>query len=237
MKVIKSLSRKRNRHHNQQFVVEGYKSINELIGAGLELVDAYVDSMHNQLATDRAIMVSSREMDAISQMTSPPGCLAVFKIPVTSDIDINAASIVLDSISDPGNMGTIIRLADWFGISQIVCSKHTVDLYNPKVVQASMGSLARVTVHYTDLDSFLKESPLPIFLADMEGTSIYEAPFATQVNIVMGSESQGLSDRVKKHGSIISIPQYGKTDTTESLNVATATAIILAEWKRVATGT
>jgi TrmH family RNA methyltransferase len=139
----------------------------------------------------------------------------------------------LDAINDPGNLGTIIRLSDWFGVSQIVCSKDTVDCYNSKVVQASMGSLTRVSLSYVDLNVFLKESDLPVIIADMEGENVYQFNLPIEGILVMGNEANGISDSIGALANhVVSIPRFGGVQQTESLNVATATAILLSEFRR-----
>ena len=140
---------------------------------------------------------------------------------------------MLDAVRDPGNLGTIIRLCDWFGITQLVCSRDTADCYNPKVIQATMGSIARVEVTYGDLESYIKNSNLPVYGACMEGVNVYTQTWAANGILVMGNEANGISEGISKllHEKI-TIPQFGKKHETESLNVATATAILLSEFKR-----
>jgi TrmH family RNA methyltransferase len=139
----------------------------------------------------------------------------------------------LDSIRDPGNLGTIIRLCDWFGINQLVCSEDTVDCYNPKVIQATMGSIARVQINYTDLTNFIKESKLPIYGASLSGENIYKHTLPEKVILVMGNEANGISSEINSLlTNRITIPQYGEQQDTESLNVASATAILLSELMR-----
>ena len=141
--------------------------------------------------------------------------------------------VALDAINDPGNLGTIIRLCDWFGIDQLLCSKETVDCYNTKVVQSSMGSLTRVAISYIDLKEYLTSVSIPIFIADMDGDNIYEMKPPTSAVLVMGNEANGISNSIKQIVSTkITIPRYGNSQLTESLNVATATAILLSEFRR-----
>jgi TrmH family RNA methyltransferase len=142
--------------------------------------------------------------------------------------------MVLDDLRDPGNMGTILRLCDWFGIHQVVCSLETVDVYNPKVVQATMGSITRVRVTYTDLEVFLKKSKLPIFGTYMDGANIYKTILPEEGIIVMGNEANGISLEVSRLiKNRLSIPRFGQLQQTESLNVATAASIVLSEFKRM----
>ena len=159
--------------------------------------------------------------------------LGLFKIP-TLNVQSNRGLIVaLDEVNDPGNLGTIIRLCDWFGVSKLVCSQNTVDCFNQKVVQASMGSLSRVSIVYEDLISFLEVSELPSFIADMDGENVYTATLPKEAILIMGNEANGISEEIRKCiDAKIAIPRFGDLQQTESLNVATATAILLSEFKR-----
>ena len=151
----------------------------------------------------------------------------------TQEIPERGLILALDNIQDPGNLGTIVRLADWFNVKHIVCNSNTVDLYNPKCIQATMGSIARVQLHYVELETFLNDTQLPIFVTAMSEQSIYEVNLPTDAMLVMGSESHGVSNEIMQLGTKISIPQYSAEGSrTESLNVATATGIVLAEWRR-----
>jgi TrmH family RNA methyltransferase len=136
-------------------------------------------------------------------------------------------------VSDPGNLGTIIRLADWYGIDQVICSEDCVDLYNSKTVQATMASIARVNVLYTNLMDFLNQNERPVYFADMHGDNIYENPLPAEALLVMGSESHGVSEEIRKFGKVVSIPSFSKHKSTESLNVAVATSILVSEWMRI----
>jgi TrmH family RNA methyltransferase len=141
--------------------------------------------------------------------------------------------VALDDVRDPGNLGTILRLCDWFGIQELICSKETVDVFNPKVVQATMGSIARVHVSYVDLNVFLSTTSLPIFGTFMTGDSIYKANLPQEGIIVMGNEANGISAELEKIiKNRLTIPRFGTLQKTESLNVATATAIVLSEFRR-----
>ena len=159
--------------------------------------------------------------------------MAVFKIPVEQKIDSTGLTVVLDDIKDPGNLGTIIRLCDWFGVSQIVCSLQSVDIYNPKVVQATMGSITRVAVFYTDLEEYLNNSDAKIYGTFMEGENIYKTSLPTNGIVVFGNEANGISKTIEKFiTNKIAIPRFGTLQTTESLNVAAAAAIVISEFKR-----
>jgi TrmH family RNA methyltransferase len=232
IKVIKSLARKKNRFTLNQFVVEGYKSIIELLEAGFYTEEIYVEEERDQLSHINSTIVTSRDMKAMSGLATPPGYLAVFEMKVFEDLPITGSVIALENIQDPGNLGTIIRLADWFGIKHIICSEQTVDVYNSKCIQASMGSIARVSVHYTDLDRYLETSSSTVYPTAMNGKSMYETSFEDNGILLMGSESHGLSESLIKMGTAVSIPHFQNTGTTESLNVAMATALFLGEWKR-----
>ena len=156
-----------------------------------------------------------------------------FRIPEEKPVVESGLILALDDIRDPGNLGTILRLSDWFGISHVVCSNETVDIYNPKVVQATMGSITRVNVIYTDLEAFLDQTELPVFGTFMDGANIYEQKLPENGIIVMGNEANGISASIEKLATErLSIPRFGNLQLTESLNVATATAIILSEFKR-----
>ncbi|WP_438963093.1 TrmH family RNA methyltransferase [Nonlabens sp.] len=232
LKLIKSLSRKKNRNDHQLFLVEGYKSIQELSQTSLKCQQILVAEGHHALDSFSPDIVSKKDMAGISTLKTPPGYLAVFEMPVKKEIKTDGLILALDDVKDPGNLGTIIRLCDWFHISQILCSLETVDVFNPKCVQASMASLGRVQVDYVDLEKHLVDSSLTVFPTAMQGTSIYDIDLPASGIIVMGNESAGISPEIISLGTQISIPQYGTQRDTESLNVAMATAVILGEWKR-----
>lgn len=227
IKLIRSLSRKRNRQDHRLFIVEGHKTVSDFLSEGYEpkFLLTTEDSLFPQ-----ATSISEKQMKQVSLLSSPPGVLAVFSMPAPSEVLTTGKRVFLDDISDPGNLGTIIRLCDWFGIDQLLCSPETVDCYNPKVVQASMGSLARMNICYTQLTTghHLDE----VYAAMMEGKSIYELEWQENGILVMGSESHGVSERIQKNSTGVSIPRYDKTSEIDSLNVGTATAIILSEWVR-----
>jgi TrmH family RNA methyltransferase len=157
----------------------------------------------------------------------------LFKIPKDKPKSNSGLIIALDDIRDPGNLGTIIRLCDWFGVEQIVCSEQTVDVYNPKVVQATMGSISRVNISYLDLEKYLKRHNLPIFGTFMDGKNVYKEELPQEGILVLGNEANGISATIEKLiANRLSIPRFGNLQQTESLNVATATAIFLSEFKR-----
>ena len=235
IKHITSLQQKKYRLVHQAFLAEGVKVIQELLESDFELVHLYTTNT-DFLEVDSAkkSTIDPADLKKITALATPNTCLAVFKIPVTNAVIRDSGLILgLDSIRDPGNMGTILRLCDWFGVAQLVCSTQTVDIYNPKVVQATMGSIARVQVFYTDLSDFLSKTKLPVFGTFMEGKNIYKTNLPQEGIIIMGNEANGISPEIEKIVSNrLSIPRFGTVQKTESLNVATATAIILSEFKR-----
>ena len=234
IKLISSLHQKKQRIAHQLFIAEGIKGIQELLDASFELEHLYTrqndfETVPNSLKT----LVSEADLKKISALATPNTCLAVFKIPKEKKIVESGLIVALDTIRDPGNLGTIMRLCDWFGVQQLICSKETVDSYNPKVVQATMGSIARVNVSYVDLNHFLSTTSLPVFGTFMTGENIYKASLPQEGIIVMGNEANGISSKLEKIiKNRLTIPRFGAIQKTESLNVATATAIILNEFRR-----
>lgn len=234
IKLIQSLHHKKMRISNELFFAEGTKVILELLNSNFELVHLFTTlDDFEEVSNLKKDIINEQDLKKISALSTPNTCLAVFKIPSSKNIINKGLILALDSIRDPGNLGTIIRLCDWFGIEQIVCSKETVDVYNPKVVQATMGSLSRVNIHYEDLELYISKSKLPLFGTFIEGKSIYETSLPKEGIIIMGNESNGISDEIASMvNNKISIPRFGTLQKTESLNVATATAIILSEFCR-----
>ncbi|AOW08361.1 TrmH family RNA methyltransferase [Flavobacterium gilvum] len=235
IKLISSLHQKKHRQANQLFFAEGVKVIQELVKSNFELEHLYTTKEDfNDVAQNKRIVITENELNKISALSTPNTCLAVFKIPLESKIIESGLVLALDSIRDPGNLGTILRLCDWFGIQQLICSKETVDIYNPKVVQATMGSIARVNVNYIDLETFIKETKLPVFGTFMDSQNIYKTTLPQEGIIVMGNEANGISENIEKLiNQRLTIPRFGNIQITESLNVATATAIILSEFRRL----
>jgi len=233
-KLIASLQQKKYRTKNGLFVAEGLKVINELIRSPYKLsficttVDDDLD-----FNADEIFQITDAELRKISFLKTPNKALAVFEIPEEAKIDDKGLTLVLDDVRDPGNLGTIIRLCDWFGVNQLICSENTVDCYNPKVVQATMGSIARVEVVYTNLAQFLEEESRPIYASVMNGESIYKDNLAEDGVLIMGNEANGISSEIQqKSTQLITIPRFGKLQQTESLNVAMATSILLNEFRR-----
>jgi TrmH family RNA methyltransferase len=237
--LLKSLQHKKDRALHGLFLVEGYKSVIEFINSPYQVEAIYYTTSFdpNVLKLSQKINlynISVTDIEKISSLKTPQQVAALVKIPVWPALN-NAKlqkkfSLVLDGIQDPGNMGTIIRTADWFGINNIICSEDTVDVYNPKVVQASMGSLSRINVYYTSLTDILPRIGLPLFGAMLNGENIYNANFGGEGLIIMGNEGNGIRPEIEKLiNKVITIPRTGKA---ESLNVAIATAIFCSEINR-----
>ena len=227
VKLVKSLQLKKFRDELGLFIAEGDKCVSELTKA-FELVHLYREGEN----------ASRTEIEQMSGLRAPQGVIGVFKKRELSTIDfpLSTLTLALDGIQDPGNLGTIIRTCDWFGVHDIVCSRDTADCYNPKVVQATMGALARVRIHYVDLPEWLKAQQCPIIGTLLEGNNMYKKPLPKEGIIVMGNEGNGISKEVRELVSLpIRIPSYPKNaETSESLNVSIATAIVLAEFRRTA---
>jgi len=234
IKLISSLHQKKHRQTHQLFIAEGIKGIQELLDAHFELDHLYTTRTDfENVASNLKTVVSEVDLKKMSALASPNTCLAVFKIPEVKAINSSGLIVALDDIRDPGNLGTILRLCDWFGIQQLICSKETVDVYNPKVVQATMGSIARVNISYLDLIDFIATSKLPVFGTFMDGENMYTTNLPQEGIIVMGNEANGISSDLEKIiKNRLTIPRFGTLQKTESLNVATATAIVLSEFRR-----
>lgn len=237
--LLKSLQNKKDRREHGLFLVEGFKSIVEFINSPYQ-----IDAIYHTASFDPKVLklsqkinlyqISDNELKKISSLKTPQEVVAVVKIPAWPALDNTQLkqkfSLVLDGIQDPGNLGAIIRIADWFGIKHIICSPDTVDAYNPKVVQASMGSLSRTIVHYIDLELFLSQINLPVFGAMLNGDNIYQTGFGPEGLIIMGNEGNGLRPGVEKLvGKAVTIPRIGGA---ESLNVAVAAALFCSEVSR-----
>ncbi len=235
IKLITSLQQKKYRSINQLFFAEGIKVIQELVKSNFELVHLYTtQNDFEEVSNDKKTIISENDLKKISALATPNTCLAIFKIPSEKKTNESGLILALDSIRDPGNLGTILRLCDWFGIEQLICSKETVDIYNPKVVQATMGSIARVNVNYVDLESFIDKTKLAVFGTFMDGNNIYKTDLPQEGIIVMGNEANGISPELERLiKNRLTIPRFGTLQKTESLNVATATAIILSEFRRL----
>lgn len=240
-KYIRSLGEKKFRNEHNTFVAEGTKLVLDLLGScRCQLIAALpsVLSVHPGLKAEEIIPADENELKKATFLKTAPQIIGVFYRPshtIEKTDFSDKLSLALDGIQDPGNMGSIVRIADWFGIEHIICSHDTADVFNPKTVQATMGAIARVKVFYTDLTDFLQQqSHFPIYGTFLEGEDIYSASLAHNGFIVMGSEGKGIGSETEKLiNKKLFIPNYpeGRT-TSESLNVATATAITCAEFRR-----
>jgi len=233
-KFVKSLALKKYRTEHNCFVVEGVKLVEELLQSDFEVINIYANSnwIENNPTRD-AEQVSQKDLEIMSSFKTANEVLAVVKQKQNGLVDYDSSlTIALDNLQDPGNLGTIIRTADWFGIKTIVCSENTVDIYNHKVIQATMGSLFRVNIVYTDLIDFFKEnSGLNVYGALLDGNNVYQKELNKNGSVLlMGNESKGISEELLPFISDkILIPKIGQA---ESLNVSTATAILCAEFVR-----
>lgn len=240
-KLIVQLAQKKQRDQHNLFVAEGAKLASDLVRGGLH--PTYVVGLPIAIEPFRAVCTdvndcTEQELKAISQLKTPSKLIAIFQKPVINVDTDNNLVLVLDDIQDPGNLGTIIRTADWFGLRRIICSKNCADAYNPKTIQATMGAIARVRVEETDLDALFKSNEqgaqLPVYGTFLEGSNIYSTPLTQQGYIIMGNEGKGIATTLQHYVSHkLFIPSYplGAT-TSESLNVAAATAIVCSEFRR-----
>lgn len=239
IKLINQLKQKKYRELDNLFLVEGSRNVLDFLQSKSNLVElfatnSWIQKHERDIANYGSITVSTKDIKKITALSTPSEVLAIFTLPDTGfngKIDTDNLIIALDNISDPGNLGTIIRTADWFGISQIICSNNTVDAYNPKVVQATMGSLARVKVTYTELNNLLASLPkeLPVFGATLNGTPITELKPQTNGIILIGSEAHGISNELLPYITHkITIPSFNQNTANrpESLNASIANAII-----------
>lgn len=242
LKLIHSLERRKYRLEESLFVAEGPRLLDELLPV---MQPVYVAALPAWLEAHRHCLIPSVTTDCLtpdelrraSLMQAPQQVVALFPLPHPEWDDRLASEnlcLALDGVQDPGNMGTICRVADWFGITDIICSPDTVDVFNPKAVQATMGALARVRVHYADLPSLLARLRLPVYGTFLDGRDIYAQPLSDHGIIVMGNEGNGISPEVGKQVTQrLYIPNFPRErTTTESLNVAVATSIVCAEFRR-----
>ena len=232
IKFIKSLSLKKNRIKTQMFVAEGEKIVNELLNSKFEIEHIYATKFFsgiNNCKKSAMTSVSKDELLKISSLVSPNNVLAIVKITHQEVEKKSGITLVLDDINDPGNLGTIIRMCDWFGVKKLICSKSTVDCYNPKVVQSAMGSLFRIDIKYLDLTNYLANINTSIYGAYMQGSDVKKQDFCSDVHLVMGNEANGISESIDKYiTNKVSIKNVG--NKAESLNVAIATSILLHEF-------
>lgn len=233
--LVKSLGEKKARTANGLFVVEGRKMVEELVASDFLVETVYTTREQSEVVG--AIKISPKEMERMSHLKTPSDYLALARIP-NAKPDVkkmrNSLILALDNVQDPGNVGTIIRMADWFGIRTIVCSEDTADCFNPKVIQATMGAILRVRIHYLPLTQTLEELEMPIYGTFLEGNNIYKENLSEHGVIVMGNEGRGISSEV---ASLVShklfIPPFSEDGMgSESLNVAVATAIVCSEFRR-----
>ncbi len=227
IKLIQSLDKKSERINTGFFIVEGIKNIEELIQSSFEIHKIYgVGDFFSK--EPQFSKISEKDLGRISHLKTPNQALALVKLPKIEQPNFSISTIVLDGVNDPGNLGTIIRTADWFGIKQIVCSTNSVDAFSPKVVMSTMGSLFRVAIFYTDLTDFIQKSTLKSYAAILNGEDCSKTTFDKQSILVMGSESHGISKEViEVCSNKITIPGSG---TTESLNLGIATGIVCYEY-------
>jgi len=233
IKLIKSLKYKKQRYLNKMFVVEGKKSIYEFINSKFVLHKLFSLDI-SEFSVNNVVRLSKSELEKISFLSNPNDHLAIFKIPNEKPINKNNLLVGLESINDPGNLGTIIRTCEWFGVEDIVCSLDSVDCYNPKVVQSAMGSLSRVNITYLDLENFLNSESLNRFGTFINGESVYENKISTDNGIVVfGNEANGISSNLRSLIDVeLTIPRFNNKSYPESLNLSNSLGIILSEFSR-----
>jgi RNA methyltransferase, TrmH family len=237
IKFIKSLQEKKYRKQEQCFIVEGAKSVREVLSSDFEVMllvatADFLAKLENHLPAFEIVEMKQRELETLGEFQTNDAALAIVRMKANNLINLpkDQFTLLLDDIRDPGNLGTIIRTADWYGISSIVASEETVDFYSPKVIASTKGSFTRVSVMHTNLSELLASNTLPVFGAFLEGDDVHTTEFGSAGLLVIGNESRGISKEVEKHvTNRITIPRYGKA---ESLNAAVATSIILDNIKR-----
>ena len=234
IKLITSLSQKKYRQKHKLFIAEGVKVVGEFLASSFELETLFcLDGLDSEVSDQKIVRISENDLKKISSLKTPNKMLGLFRIPTQKPQKNSNLIMALDAVNDPGNLGTIIRLCAWFGVDQIICSNDTVDSFNQKVVQASMGSLTRVSIQYLDLANYLTNTNLPAFIADMDGVNVYNTQLPKEGILVMGNEANGVCEEIKQLVTTkIAIPRFGAIQETESLNVATASAILLSEFRR-----
>ena len=241
IKYIRSLELKKNRNKEGKFVAEGFKVVDDLLALQpADLIVATGEWLRGKHfgAETEVIEVTDEELKKVSFLQHPQQVLAVFRQATSGDYSINTSelSLALDGVQDPGNLGTIIRVADWFGVGAIWCSPDTADCWNPKVIQATMGSIARVAIHYAPLVPLIDalDKDCPVYTTQLDGENIYETTLKPHGVIVMGNEGNGVTEEVRRRATRpLLIPNFPQGRTTaESLNVAIATALVLGEFRR-----
>lgn len=235
IKLISQLAQKKYRQQTGLFIAEGHKTVGDMMEYFTPEYLYYTSDYKGVRTANESCEVTYDELKKISRLETPQNVFAVFKMPVYECVAINSDDLVLalDGIQDAGNLGTIIRIADWFGITDIFASKNTVDVYNPKVVQATMGALSRVRVHYVDLVEELSKVDAPIYVTALDGDNINKASLTKNGVIVMGNEGNGVSSEVMAVANKkLLIPSYPpERPTSESLNVSVATAIVVSMFR------
>ena len=238
IKFIKQLELKKYRQREGLFVAEGPKVVGDLM-TRYRPTAVYATDDYTPPCAAEVQRISDDELRKVSFLQHPQQVVALFPLPshqmLPSSVSTTELTLALDGVQDPGNLGTIIRIADWFGINRIVCSEETADAWNPKVVQATMGSIARVDISYTDLSAWIDQQPegTPVYGTLLDGDDIYAQELSEGGVIIMGNEGKGLTEKVRRRVTRrLLIPSYRKDDTAESLNVAIATAIVCSEFRR-----
>ena len=234
IKLISSLKQKKFRDLNKSFVVEGKKSISEFLDSKFKLIKLFSIDCSFFADINRQVEVKSEELKKISFFNSPDDHLAIFKIPNQKSINETRLIVALESIRDPGNLGTIIRTCEWFGINDIICSNDSVDCFNPKVVQSAMGSLSRISINYLDLNSYLKNTKLNLTGMTLNGDSLYNNKLSFEKGIlIFGNEANGISDKLLSLlNQNLTIPRSINSDFPESLNLSISVGVVLGEIKR-----
>jgi len=234
-KLIKSLQIKKYRKEEQCFVVEGAKSVQELLASDFEIVMIAATSeflTEHPVQRGEVIQVKEAELEGLGEFQTNNAALAVARMKPNTPLEVTAHefALVLDDIRDPGNLGTIIRTADWFGIHKVIASEETADCYSSKVITSTMGSFTRTRVYYTRLEAYLAKAPGRVFGAYLNGTSIHQVSFGQGGLVLIGNESRGISPQLERYVSDkVTIPRYGHA---ESLNAAIATAIFCDNIRR-----
>lgn len=225
------MDKKKFRQKYNLFLVEGNKIICELFNSKVKIKEIFSTDPQKLDRVDVPIThISENELKKISMLQHPKDSVAVCYLEPQEKSEDKDIQLVLDGIQDPGNLGTIIRLADWFGIEQIICSEDTVDVYNPKVIMATMGSFTRVNVVYTDLTEYLSETENVNIGTDMDGENIYTFEKPRKLNLILGNEGKGMRAETEQLiQKSVMIPRFGKSQSTESLNVSIAAGIILGQ--------
>ena len=234
IKLISSLKQRKFRDINKSFVVEGKKSISEFLYSKFNLIKLFSIDCSFYTDISNQIQVNSDELKKLSFFKNPDDHLAIFEIPKQKPINESILIVALESIRDPGNLGTIIRTCEWFGVNDIICSNDSVDCFNPKVVQSAMGSLSRINITYVDLNSYLKSTELKSIGMTLNGQSLYEKKLSFEKGIlIFGNEANGISDRLfSMLNHNLTIPISLNSDFPESLNLSVSVGVVLGEIKR-----